>query len=595
MNDAEILADLEALEPPKDLLSWTKREDKGKDLGPEYIIWTSERVRQDPSLYWIMELNEPVGRSKWMARCHCQNCQETFYTEKVTGKDAIMLTEGEDGYTYCYADDIESANEDDMAYEMGNVLEIHDGDNVMCPRCGQYGTLIHKKMLLGGRQKQLCVAAAQKVGSRGALVYWMVSRIIYPSGADTYEVLPRDAYVIADEKRNIRRYSHRENGCFCDVPGDRWRRCKKTTDSGQKCYSDWGSINNRKSGFVIYPIGEDLTGTTGEKSAFEVCCENSMSPVEYLKLWRIFPAVENLMRSGCTNIVADVLRSANLYQYDLREEAKKVFDLKKKKPHEILGLTKEEFRSIPHNEIRMEAIELLRRYRKVNPEYDALRFFGISTKWGKGFVDLCVDYGDAPEKIDRYLTKQNRTCRMLIDARRMAKKLSGADLTSEELYPRHLQSAHDRLSAQIATMESEEKSKRLQAGFDEIFNRYAATQWTDGNLCVVIPKSNDDLVREGKILRHCVGGYGNNHASGKSCIFFIRHYRRPERCYYTLNIGFSLGRPEHIQLRGYGNERHGESKQYWHHIPQRVIDFCNRWEQEILIPYCNKLKKEKSA
>lgn len=117
-----------------------------------------------------------------------------------------------------------------------------------------------------------------------------------------------------------------------------------------------------------------------------------------------------------------------------------------------------------------------------------------------------------------------------------------------------------------------------------------------------MPSCNDDLINEGRTLRHCVGSYGQSHLSGKP-IFFVRHYRRPERSYYTLNENLTGAEPYRIQLHGYGNEHHGSVKQYEHTIPQKVLDFVLRWEREILAPWYaqrqaekqNKKKKEKAA
>ena len=81
---------------------------------------------------------------------------------------------------------------------------------------------------------------------------------------------------------------------------------------------------------------------------------------------------------------------------------------------------------------------------------------------------------------------------------------------------------------------------------------------------------------EGETLRHCVGEYGKEHAKGKKIILFIRHYRKPERSYYTLNVGFDGWRPYIIQLHGYGNEHHGPHKEYRHTIPKEVTAFVEK-------------------
>ena len=138
----------------------------------------------------------------------------------------------------------------------------------------------------------------------------------------------------------------------------------------------------------------------------------------------------------------------------------------------------------------------------------------------------------------------------------------------------------------------EKESKRLLDGFQSVLEQYGGLQWTDGELCMVLPRDNGELVREGDVLRHCVGGYGNSHIQGSSVIFFVRHYRRPERPYYTLAIDMR-DKPREKQLHGYGNERHGPYKEYSHKIPRKVRAFCDRWEAEVLLPwYLNQKKKE---
>ena len=45
------------------------------------------------------------------------------------------------------------------------------------------------------------------------------------------------------------------------------------------------------------------------------------------------------------------------------------------------------------------------------------------------------------------------------------------------------------------------------------------------------------------------------------------------------------GIPKRSQLHGYGNEHHGDNKQYRHSIPKKVLDFCQRWEEHVVMPW----------
>ena len=111
---------------------------------------------------------------------------------------------------------------------------------------------------------------------------------------------------------------------------------------------------------------------------------------------------------------------------------------------------------------------------------------------------------------------------------------------------------------------------------------------------MILPRSYAELLQEGNTLRHCVGGYSSSHISGRDTIFFVRRYRRPERSYYTLDIDMT-DRPYRKQLHGYGNERHGVHKEHRHRIPQKVLDFCDRWEREILQPWYLEQTKQKEG
>ena len=108
---------------------------------------------------------------------------------------------------------------------------------------------------------------------------------------------------------------------------------------------------------------------------------------------------------------------------------------------------------------------------------------------------------------------------------------------------------------------------------------------------MILPQTQEELIAEGNVLQHCVGGYADSHINGK-IILFVRHYRRPERSYYTLNVDMTGEQPRRIQLHGYGNERHGKSMEHRHSIPKKVLEFVDRWEKEVLLPQWAKLKKK---
>lgn len=573
--------------PPTGLVPWAIDKHGEKELGGEFLIFFSERVRLDD------------GRWEWAAFCTCTACQEEFCTQKEPGEKAIRMILGEDGSYYTVDPGM------DVDPYMG--IEINrQWDELYCPICGSKVTLLHKSTIKGGRTKRMMVVAVQDVQGYAALVYWMVERHLTEYGLSKYIAKPEEAYVLT-EHGGLVRYSHvQRHGAFYGANRSmlrQWKPMANCQDVVDKVYPDWLSSCNKKCGGDIWPEVSDLEGTTGEKTALDVFVKaGGWPPVVYLKLWRRKPAVENLCRQGQSKLVADICHEAYRYSYDPVLEAKKYLDLSKKKPHEMMGMTKEEFRWLRKNQLEIDLLTMKtwKRYKKLQGKLGLDQFAEISGRTGminiNTALDLMEEYGDELDKLKRYMDKVGgglREIGTLRDTRTALKRLYARELTQEELWPRNLQEVHDRANRMLMERKCQKEAEKLREGFRKVVEDYGQLQWNDGELCVVLPKDNGELVREGDVLRHCVGGYGGQHVGRSSVIFFIRHYRRPERPYYTLAINMK-DKPYRCQLHGYGNECHGKHKEYRHSIPKKVLDFCDRWENEVLLAwYAQQRKNQK--
>ena len=80
-------------------------------------------------------------------------------------------------------------------------------------------------------------------------------------------------------------------------------------------------------------------------------------------------------------------------------------------------------------------------------------------------------------------------------------------LTHEEMWPKKLLRKHDELTALNLQEKGKDSWSMYLAGFKMIQEKYGQLQWTDGELCIRLPSHNGDLIREGEVLRHCVGTY----------------------------------------------------------------------------------------
>lgn len=577
-------------DPPEGMLHWALGHTD--ELGGDYMVFRGERVREPAPLEYLME-NITVGKSIWAERCMCTACQEDFITRKVPHSDSFVMTEGEDGHLYpSFYDDEET----------GVNIEIAEGDKMFCPNCGADCYVISSKSVRGGRTKQVKVCTLQNVEGYTAIIYYMVWKRLDEDGFVWADVDPERAIVIT-ERGGLVNYTHRVPGFMGTVPGRKWAQTSTKSDPWDSRYHDWCSAWGTKVGCLVYPDAlPNMDGTTGEKTGLRAYfAAEGYRPLDYFKLWKRHRNLEQLVNTGGSKLIEDAIR-AN----DPEERLLEYVDPTKRKPHQMLGLSKNAMKILKKDGmLRPDYLSMWNKYQRLGGRMPDIDFFRLMEECSKMAMKDALEqmdiYGHEPQKIFDYLRKQGLSrgeVGLLRDARRFARELSDRPLTWEQLWPKRLREAHDRLAVLYREASGGYQSRKNQEGFDLVLKKYGDIQWNDGELAVILPRNNGELVREGDTLRHCVGNYGDEHSSGERIILFIRHYRRPERCYYTLNIDFSGHTPREVQLHGYGNERHGPNKEYRHTIPQKVRNFVDRWEREIMLPWWraqNKQKKERKT
>ena len=570
----------------QDVLSTIYDGDSDSDcsLGENLILFHRESVETaDESLYLrtmdpqAWDRYEATRKRRWGSRCTCTMCGEDFvagYTSK-----GIVLAEGEDGMLY-----------EGYTSPGPSSIEYHEGDIVQCPRCTYHGILTRRAELRKGRNYQTMQAETICVSGYVVLMFWLVNRRQNDAGEDYVLFYPHMALLV-DRCGRLRRFRAVRVGN--DVTDVDWIPCASTRDPMQIPYHCYGAVNSRRVGGWTCAYGPDLTGTTGEKTALDKYIgAGGCWPGAYLHIWAKHPNVENLMRQGFALAVqetVDCYLDRCVYSGDLRDAPPISWvDWAEVKPNKMLHMSRVAFRAIREARWSEKDANCWSLYRSVFPSADAMEYELCRKKVGvcevrkllemvqAGWVDL------TPIRVVRYLEKQDQLTdgvQHLIDYRKISHEL-GLGETEEVCWPRDLMAAHDRVAQNWAAR----ADLQYSLGFTTTYLSLRDLEWTDGDLCIVVPKAEQELVDEGRILRHCVGTYGKTHCNGKP-IFFVRHRRRPERSYYTLNIDLTGKLPREIQLHGYGNERHGPNKEYRHSIPKSVRDFCDRWQREILLPW----------
>lgn len=615
LEDRQKFAELLPEVPRPGMKDWFRKEFYDSELGGDFCVFTRKSICvEDEQIGRTMSVDdweryESGVHYRWAAECSCTACGMRFITgwnkNHPNKRYGIKMYAGDDGGNYeGYIPENALPNVDFMIY--------NEDDKITCPRCGERISLIHRSRLRHGRTFQSLVTSVEVVDSYAVIMTWRVRRYIgqfSPYNLDDFcDFLPREALVVDGREAYRFKHSTLPSIFSAEVQLGEWEPTNYYNDDlAFHRYYDYNAGGNYKIDAAVYRNVPDLTGTTGEKTGIVEYVDGYIERLEplvfaYLKMWRQHPNIENIVKSRWRRVLDTELRRlarTENYTYSAKYSVDTdLFKFGERAPHKMLGISKQ---SLKYN--FGWTCEDLREYNfwkftfeNITEEDfdDLLGFFEGPTLHSLAITLSDYDDGYNYKKVINYLIDQeifdyaNVAAQVWVDYREM---LDGGEHTYREIFPKNLRQAHDDLVERTEA----EKQSIYEAKFAELAEKYSALEWSDGDLCIRIAQNEQELIDEGKVLHHCVGGYGHKHASESDVIFFVRHYRRPERSYYTLDINMTGSVPCEVQLHGYRNELYPSKHFRQSAIPQKVRDFCDRWEKEILIPTVVKMRKEQST
>ena len=140
---------------------------------------------------------------------------------------------------------------------------------------------------------------------------------------------------------------------------------------------------------------------------------------------------------------------------------------------------------------------------------------------------------------------------------------------------------HDIRIDQYATAQAKanEAAKRdLKKAFGDVARKYLSLQHDKRSAFIcIIAKTPADLVREGKVLHHCVGcmNYDQKMIREDSLIFFVRTKAQPDTPFVTLEYSLKT----HKVLQCYGGHDH-RPVSYTHLEEQHQLDVVAVWHHK---------------
>ena len=267
-------------------------------------------------------------------------------------------------------------------------------------------------------------------------------------------------------------------------------------------------------------------------------------PMEYLRLYCKHPNLEYLMKSGYTAVIDD--HYTGYWGSHLTMYVSQRINWKSNNLLQMLGLSRIEFKMLRGREHLWEDyIEWRDQYPKCKPE--ELLYVADKFGWNHGSVAAITDAtGLNPFRAARYLTEQNIETRDYLDYIQQCRKLKYDMHDTSISMPHHFMETHTRLSGILADMENATVAGELAKHITE----RECLEFATDTLLIRQPRSMGEIIMEGKLLHHCVGGYAERHARGKLHIMFIRRKEEPEKPYFTMEVSTS---GVIVQVRGLRN------------------------------------------
>lgn len=495
--------------PSVDLVQWALEQDV---FQKEYLIYKASRVY------------EPLeDQMRPAVEVVCTNCGKKFFAEKVdAGGCSVAYAPAPFGWYH---------------HEMSE--SVISGSITMCPSCGCDVKVVHVGAIPRGIEDCAWITIVSRLPMEGykdrlVLADWMVKRQIEKSGNSQYTTEPYSAWVV-EEKKVVRLMGYmrtigggisllhewKQRKTFCDVYGE---------------------------ASMVYPWDKSiLEGTTAENCKLDLYQDaKGKRLVSYLALWRKRPAVENLLVQGCGRFLVELIDKERRGGSD-HGGIPKLQDVnwKEKRPAQMLGLNKEEFRHMQRMRWNVEDLERYRLVKEAGLPLKLPEDMNLLRCKPAYEINRILKEGNQKDfwRILRYLKKQKETWSTLRDYWRMARE-DGRDLEDNLVrWPRSLGASHAR---QIEERQAAEARKEAAKRAEQIAARAPLFQARAQELeklsfaldgLMIRPCANEEeLIAEGKLLHHCVATYAKDYAEGRTAILFIRRTDQPEKPFFTLEF-----------------------------------------------------------
>ena len=316
-----------------------------------------------------------------------------------------------------------------------------------------------------------------------------------------------------------------------------------------------------KSGPIMNETYEEMKGTIFQYSALqEYAREEEVNPIDYFERYERTPQIEMLVKLGLTKVVSQLVNC----RYGI------VANVDARRPDEFLGIRKERVKQLIAWKGDIELLEVMQMERRMQKTWTSEQIEQLAEAGLKrGQIEQATEYMSVQQLLNRiskyagcefgtgcsYATERiRRTATTYTDYLSMRIEL-GYDLKNTVYQqPRNLRDAHIKMVMEMDKEKADERLREVKVKYSNIHHNYRKLRkkyfYEDEDYLIRPARSADEIVMEGRILHHCVGGdnYLRKHTDGTSYILMLRKKTEQETPYITVEINGE--RPKIMQWYG---------------------------------------------
>ncbi len=283
-----------------------------------------------------------------------------------------------------------------------------------------------------------------------------------------------------------------------------------------------------EDGYVYKGFEESLKETKLQYSGIE-SYPTKVNAFRYLEAFKKMPQLEMITKLGLTELTDSLMFGNQL-----------VKSLSAKRLDEFLGIRKERVKFLIQHRGNKSIVKILQaeelgKIKLSERDIEELAEHSLTTD-----DILYLTRLTSIRKILKYT--RTKDMQMYIDYLRLRDQL-GYDLTNTiYLFPRDLWTAHDRMVYEANKEKFDKRLKEVEVKYPLIKQNYKKINekyhFEDDEFVIRPAKAAPEIVEEGRILHHCVGGdnYLSSHNTGKSYILFLRKKKHPKTPFITVEI-----------------------------------------------------------